>query len=59
MAVVAERAALAAERVAREKVVKAREEHGATWEDIGQALGLTRQAAYERFNRAPRRRPTG
>jgi hypothetical protein len=59
MAVVAERAALAAEQAAREKVATARRQDEVTWQEIGNAIGLTRQAAFERFNRTPRRRPTG
>jgi hypothetical protein len=32
-------------------VVNARE-HGATWAEVGEAFGITRQAAYERFRAA-------
>ena len=34
----------------RSLVVSARYE-GASWEQIGQALGITRQAAYQRFDK--------
>lgn len=32
-------------------------EAGVTWEDIGDALGISRQAARERFGQPRRRRP--
>lgn len=32
-------------------------QHGATWEDIGEALGISRQAASQRFAVPRRRRP--
>jgi hypothetical protein len=31
----------------------ARKEDGASWEDVGRALGITRQAAHERFRTGP------
>lgn len=37
-----------AERALRQAVPLARQE-GASWEDIGRALGTTRQSAHERF----------
>jgi hypothetical protein len=30
--------------------------HGLTWEDIGRALGTSKQAAHERFTKPPRGR---
>ena len=43
----------AADRLARTEIILARDEDDATWEDIGQALGITRQAAHERFRTGP------
>ena len=66
LAVLAEQVVRAAERLARESVARARESDGVTWEEVGRAFGVTRQAAHERFGRnsdepkaarRPRRRP--
>ena len=43
----------AADRLARTEIMLARDQDDATWEDIGQALGITRQAAHERFRTGP------
>lgn len=45
--------AQAADRLARAEIVLARDEDGATWEDVGEALGISRQAAHERFRTGP------
>jgi hypothetical protein len=37
-------------------VTRARNEGRCTWEDVGHSLGVTRQAAYERFSKPPRGR---
>ena len=49
LAVTAARIAAAADRIARAHVRLARETEGATWEDVGEAFGTTRQSAHERF----------
>jgi ClpA/ClpB-like protein len=33
-------------------------DHGATWAEVADAIGISRQAAHRRFRRPPRRRPT-
>lgn len=43
----------AADRLARTEIMRARNEDDATWEEVGQALGITRQAAHERFRTGP------
>jgi hypothetical protein len=43
----------AADRLARVEVIAARNENGATWEDVGDALGVSRQTAHERFRAGP------
>jgi hypothetical protein len=43
----------AADRLARAEVMAAREADGATWEQVGTALGMSRQAAHERFRTGP------
>lgn len=43
----------AADRLARSEVMAAREIDGATWEQVGMALGMSRQAAHERFRTGP------
>jgi hypothetical protein len=43
----------AAERLARAEVLAARESDGATWEQVGAALGVSRQTAHERFRTGP------
>jgi hypothetical protein len=43
------RLADAADRVARVSVDAARTVDGASWTDVGSALGITRQTAHERF----------
>ena len=47
------RLADAAERVARTAVETARTVDGASWTDVGAALGVTRQTAHERFRDGP------
>lgn len=43
----------AADRLARAEVMAARERDGATWEQVGSALGISRQSAHERFRTGP------
>jgi hypothetical protein len=43
----------AADRLARAEVMAAREVNGATWEQVGAALDMSRQAAHERFRTGP------
>jgi hypothetical protein len=43
----------AADRLARAEVMAAREVGGATWEQVGIALGMSRQSAHERFRTGP------
>lgn len=45
--------AAVAERLARQEVMAARELDGATWEQVGAALGVSRQSAHERFRTGP------
>lgn len=52
-AVVALAVAGEAERVARAEVIAARELDGASWADVGKALGVSRQTAHERFRTGP------
>lgn len=52
LAVLAEQVVGAAERLTRESVARAREVDGVTWEEVGRAFGITRQAAHERFSRS-------
>lgn len=40
-----------AEQAIRHGVRVLRESHGASWEDIGHALGISRQAAQQRYGR--------
>lgn len=47
--VIALRVAAAADRVARAEALAARELDGASWADVGRALGVSRQTAHERF----------
>ena len=47
------RVADAADRVARTNVDAARAVDGASWTDVGAALGVTRQTAHERFRDGP------
>jgi hypothetical protein len=42
-----------ADTYARAEVMAARELDGASWADVGAALGMTRQAAHERFRTGP------
>lgn len=51
--VVALKVAAAAERLARSEVMAAREFDRASWTDVGQALGVSRQTAHERFRTGP------
>ena len=43
----------AADRVAREEILAARDTDGATWEQVGEALGISKQGAFERFRTGP------
>lgn len=43
----------AADRLARAEVMAARDVDGATWEQVGAALGVSRQSAHERFRTGP------
>lgn len=52
-AVAALRLSEAAERHARAEVIAARELEGASWADVGKALGVSRQTAHERFRTGP------
>ena len=45
--------AAAADRLAREEVIAARRIDSATWQAIGDALGVSRQTAHERFRTGP------
>lgn len=42
-----------ADRMAREEVMAARSADGATWQAIGDGLGVSRQTAHERFRTGP------
>lgn len=48
-AVTAARLAAAADRLAHQHVALARNQEGATWEQVGEAFGTTKQSAHERF----------
>lgn len=52
-AVVALRLSEAADRYARAEVIAARELDGSSWADVGNALGVSRQTAHERFRAGP------
>ncbi|GEM_PF-4706603 len=52
-AVLADRLAAAATRLSRAEVMAARDRDGATWDDVADAFGVTRQAAHERFRTGP------
>ena len=52
-AIAALRLSEAAERLARAEVIAARELDGASWADVGKALGVSRQTAHERFRTGP------
>lgn len=52
-AVAALRLSEAAERFARAEVIAAREFEGASWADVGNAFGVSRQTAHERFRTGP------
>src|SRR4051812_13724931 len=43
----------AADRMARTEIITAHDEDSATWEQVGEALGMSRQAAHERFRTGP------
>src|SRR4051794_19635905 len=43
----------AADRLARVEIMSARDEDEVTWEQVGEALGISRQAAHERFRTGP------
>jgi hypothetical protein len=47
------RLAEAADRLARVEVMAARELDGATWAEVGDALGVRPQTAHERFRTGP------
>ena len=47
------RIAEAADRLARAQVTTAREQDGASWADVGDALGVSRQTAHERYRSGP------
>lgn len=47
------RIAEAADRLARANVTTAREQDGASWADVGEALGVSRQTAHERYRGGP------
>jgi hypothetical protein len=47
------------ERLEYEVVRLCREIGGATWEDVGELLGISRQAARERFSKPKPRRRAG
>ena len=51
--VLAQRLAAAATRLSRAEVMAARDHDGATWDDVAQAFGISRQAAHERFRTGP------
>ncbi len=53
VAVAARALADAADRLARVEVLAARESDGATWEQVGEAFGVSRQSAHERFRTGP------
>ena len=52
-AVLADQLATAATRLSRAEVMAARDVDGATWDDVANAFGVTRQAAHERFRTGP------
>ena len=52
-AAIALKLAAEADTYARAEVMAARELDGASWADVGAALGMTRQAAHERFRMGP------
>jgi hypothetical protein len=43
----------AADRAARVEIAAARQSEGASWADVGEALGVVRQSAHERFRAGP------
>jgi hypothetical protein len=43
----------------RARLVRLARTRGAPWTDIGQSLGVSKQAAHERYGRARTRRPAG
>ena len=43
----------AADRLAREEILVARNVDSATWEQVGEALGISKQGAFERFRTGP------
>lgn len=53
LAVLADRLASAATRLSRREVMAAREFDDATWDDVADAFGVSRQAAHERFRTGP------
>ena len=52
-AVLADRIAVAATRLSRAEVMAARELDDATWDDVANAFGVSRQGAHERFRTGP------
>jgi hypothetical protein len=47
------RIAAEADRLSRTEVTAAREIDGASWADVGEALGVSRQTAHERYRSGP------
>jgi hypothetical protein len=52
-AAIADRLAKAAERLTRLEVDAARSLDGASWQEVGDAFGIIRQSAHERFHAGP------
>jgi len=52
-AAAADQISAAAERLSRAEVMAARDTEGASWQDVGDAFGITRQSAHERFRTGP------
>lgn len=52
-ALLADRLAQAATRTSRAEVMAARDRDGATWDDVAETFGVSRQAAHERFRTGP------
>jgi len=52
-AVIAERIGAVAEHTAKNEVTAARQEDDATWDEVAQAFGISRQDAEQRFRTLP------